>query len=456
MKMRVLIVGVLSAGLVVSSYGQEAASDAGAKFSALTLDEALALAEANSPKLAEARHAAGMAEGDVITAGLWPNPTVTVAVEGYTPGGESPPPDRTRLENGVEVTNRLLARGGSAVSLFVPGVPDPDEPDQQQWIVGVSQEVPLGPARRHRRMAAALDQARLEFEQRQAVADVHGAVRGAFLDALYFQEAAALQAELMERLAEVRDLVAARFGAGDVAELEVIKANAAFARFEADARETVLQAGIARTTLAETMGLPDAVIGECAGNLAGLLARLDDGAAAALDLGHPLSEAWAARQSAAEARIAAADAERWPRLELGLGYRYYDATEQDTWDFSVGMEVPVFDRNQGGRHKAREGALREAAAIAGERNDVARGLLNAARSADQYREAEVRYSADVVEPMEEVLQIAQAAYDAGDAGLLDVLDAHRELAEARLNLAGYQRKYGEALNELVRLTAAAR
>jgi len=53
----------------------------------------------------------------------------------------------------------------------------------------------------------------------------------------------------------------------------------------------------------------------------------------------------------------------------------------------------------------------------------------------QRRDAADRYRADVLQSTGEIERIAQVSYDAGERGILDLLDAYRVTAEARLRQA---------------------
>jgi cobalt-zinc-cadmium efflux system outer membrane protein len=178
--------------------------------------------------------------------------------------------------------------------------------------------------------------------------------------------------------------------------------------------------------LHESVALPDE-----ASSLAGL-ERLPD-------LGR-----WRAETARLESELRLKRRSRWPDLDVGVGWRRYEATGEYAFVAGLGLTLPVFDRLAG--------AVAESSAL------LDHGRLE--QRAEELRlESALRASLEGVATMraevrtlkEELLPRARQSYDAlnegyrrGKFSLLDLLEARRGLAAAQLR----------CVDALVRLNAA--
>lgn len=395
---------------------------------ALTLESAISTALLRNPDLETLRREIAIAEGRAVQAGLWPNPVIEAGIEGFTPGGDGPSGDTAKLENLVAITDTVLGQPG----LWLPSRSESDSPDQQQRIVAVSQTLPLSRAPAKARAAGRLEVDRLRAEYDALTLNTRAEVRAAFCQVLKQQQAVLVYQQLAGTLEQTLDLARSQQNAGEIAEMEVIKAEANFERFTIDLDTALKDLEAARVRLALLLGQPDRIPLACEGELDETLQPIDWTLIEQAIESHPREEAWRLRVEKAEADLRTARAERIPDLDLSIGYRRYDYTDQDTWDFKAGIEIPLFNRNQGTIRAARENIAREEAAIASEKNGTLAELQTIRSAFETHSKRAGVFKDRVLPKMKESLDITQTAFGAGDTGMIEVLDAHRSLSEARL------------------------
>ena len=138
---------------------------------------------------------------------------------------------------------------------------------------------------------------------------------------------------------------------------------------------------------------------------------------------HPRLAINDAQQAVSTASIAAEERAWYPDLTIGLsGNR-----ETDTNDLgvSVGLDLPLWNRNDGGIASARADLAR----LQGERRRellaLQRSIVVAWGAYERERRQIVGLSTNVIPAAQEALKLKLAAFQAGDATLLDVIDARR-------------------------------
>ena len=156
-----------------------------------------------------------------------------------------------------------------------------------------------------------------------------------------------------------------------------------------------------------------------------------------------------------DSEITLALASRLPGLEVGAGVRQFRATNDTGMVFSVGLPLPVFNRNQGQiaeaqARKAGTEAVRKAALL------KARTQLftNYRELIDRNREV-VALSERAVPRMESALKNTEYAYERGRYSYLELVDAQRELLAAKRELISAAEQYHLTLIEIERLTGTA-
>lgn len=140
----------------------------------------------------------------------------------------------------------------------------------------------------------------------------------------------------------------------------------------------------------------------------------------------------ALERRAEAARLELRAAQRWwfPVLSLEGGTKSIPGDDGSVIGVAAGF--PVFSRDRDAALRARAEAQ-----VAGSRRELllaraAAELRGLARQAEQLRAAALRLQAEAVPSSEQLVRTAEAAYQAGEVGILELLDAYESALEADL------------------------
>lgn len=174
-----------------------------------------------------------------------------------------------------------------------------------------------------------------------------------------------------------------------------------------------------------------------------LLANL----AATPDLDRYLAEA---RMRESEVTLALASAK--PGIEVGVGLRRLQGSRDTALVFSLGMPLPVYNRNQG---LVAEAQARKSGAEAGREAALVKArtsLFGYYRElVDRRREVEA-LAQRALPSAESALKNTEYAYERGRYGYLEFVDAQRELLSVKRSLIDAATQYHLTLIEIERLT----
>jgi len=124
--------------------------------------------------------------------------------------------------------------------------------------------------------------------------------------------------------------------------------------------------------------------------------------------------------------------ERWPAVSVQVGTVYTDSPYSNTTFGGVSVEVPIFDRNQGGMAKAE--AAKHAAMLehdfATSRTRVA--IDRAVNLLVRRQETRVKFEKDVLSKLNSLKSMGESAYRFGKGTILELLDSYRSRTEMRL------------------------
>lgn len=390
MKRTILLNSLLSMMLLASGAATQEA------FDSLTLPEAVTHALEHSLELSAIQAQIHMADADLEEAGLFPNP--------------------------------VLSGGMEAITFDT----DRNDPEQRQDIVGITQPIPLGGARVKAMQVAQLERERFEAEFDALRIELVARTKIAFYEVVYYQEMLEQHDELKSILDEVLQVSKDRLKRGDIAEVEVIRVEADHERFAIESETARNHLANAKTHLAATMGNPEIGIGVCYGELeVGNVAIPLDRELSDID-DHPRALVWEKREGKALADVEEARAGAFPQLEIGANYRRFDATDQNTVDLTVGLTIPLFNRNQARVRFEEEDLERERLLIEREKNERTEDALKTLKSIQWHQERIARFRDSILPKIESASRISQTAYAAGDVSILEVLDSYRNLVESRL------------------------
>jgi outer membrane protein, heavy metal efflux system len=357
----------------------------------LTESEALSRLSSESPRVRAIRSSTDIARADVLAAQRWPNPRLTVdreAVAGVTEY-------LTMVAQPLPITGRHGLEVQAASTLVDASTNRADEGIRRaradmrlafaQLLAAQAREREVTSARDHLRELADI------LAKREAAGDAAGFDR--------------LRAER-----EVLELEADRAAAG----ADRARAQATLAGFFAASLDATQIVAVGRPDPAPTIPAIDTLIERAESTRGEMLALRKEVDAAGL----------AAR---------AADRRLVPEPEIIAGTKSSTVGGGDIGSvLTVQASLPLFDRGRperalalarGGQAQARIDAFRQAL-----RADIA-ALWNAIQ---ERRQAADRYRSAAVDNARQLERIARVSYDAGERGILELLDAYRTAALARV------------------------
>ena len=363
---------------------------AGAQTLSLTESQALARFSIESPRVQAVRAAVDVARAEVLVAGRWPNPRLTY-----------------NRESVVGVSEHMLL---------------------------VSQVLPLTGRRRldARAASARVDAVsnRVDDEIRRLRADL----RVAYTDLLAAQTRERELARGRDRLRDLAEVIGRREAAGEAAGFDRLRADREAIDIEADRAVAATERARAQAMLVSFFpsaleGVVEAVTTERAmmllPPLEDLIARAEASQPSLLALGHELEAATLAERAAGRRAI--------PEPELVAGTKSSNFGTGDIGTVvSLHISLPLFDRAR----PERAAAVARAAQV---RAETERLRLSLRAQITGWREAllarrdnAAAYRTAVTANAEQIERIAQVSYEAGERGILELLDAYRVGASARV------------------------
>lgn len=360
----------------------------------LTEAEALARLSAESPRLRALRAEIDLARADVLAASRFPNPRVTLSREGVAGVTE----DFFLVSQALPVTGRRSLETSAAQAL----------------VRGTTYRV-------------------ADLERR-----ARAELRLAFARLREYQVREEQLAASVRELRELADILLRRERAGDAAGFDRLRAEREVLDAEADL------AGAASGRAAAQAGLvvffrpgiePLSVRVSTESGPPRPLPTADELAARAEGF---RGELLALQQEVEAARLSAQAASRRniPEPEVVAGVKTSDAAGHDRGGVvSIIATVPLFDRSRPERARAQAVERRALAELELRRSTIRAEVISLREIVAQRRRAAETYRADAVTRSDELRRIARVSYDDGERGILELLDAYRAAAAARVRLA---------------------
>jgi outer membrane protein, heavy metal efflux system len=381
--------------------------NAGAQSLPLTETEALARLSAASPRVRAIRAGIDVARADALAAGRWPNPRVTFdreAVAGVT-------------ENMTTVSQVLPITGRRGLEVQAASA-----------LVDASSS-------------------RADEGLRRARADL----RQAFAQLLSAQSRERELTTSRNRLRELADALAKREAAGDAAGFDRLRAEREVIEVDTDRAAAATERARAQAALSGffTDPLdPMTIVAVDGAKAVPPLPSVD----ALVQKGESLrGELLALQKEIESANLSrrAADRRRVPEPEVVAGSKSSTAAGGGVGSvITVHASLPLFDRNHPERALA-EARARQAEARLEAFRIMLRAEVVALRAAVmERREMADRYRTAAVDGAGQIERIARVSYDAGERGILELLDAYRTGASARVRQAGLDAAVRQAEIEL--------
>ncbi|MEO4046515.1 TolC family protein [Pseudomonas sp. CAU 1711] len=307
--------------------------------------------------------------------------------------------------------------------------------------IGFIQEVPNGDKRQARRQLAEASVLRAEAEQRVMQLEIKRQTAASWLDVHYAERSRELFDELDEQVATLRSTVQALIAGGRAQPGELLRADQAALALQDRRDELERDVALARARLRRWIG--DEAERPLAGDAPSLGLAMPP--ARQRLVRHPELRAAAARVGEASAELAEAVAEKTPDWGVELAYNDRDSRFGDMLMLQFSFDLPLF---VGTRQGPRIGAKQQAMAQLEAEQEA---LLRAHRAAlesglaelEQRRRALARSDDELIPLASTRAELELAAYRAGNGTLTAVIEARRELIEARLRRIEQQRQLSQ-------------
>jgi len=356
----------------------------------ITLSDAVSIFLKQNFQLIAARYDIATAEAEKLTARLRPNPDISVGFEGLP----------------VNLSGNLLT--------------------EQQYSYSIAQTFELG-GKRGKRIDVAnanTNVARAQFEM--AVWQLTNDLKKRFYTVILNQALLNLAKENETTFAETIKHTEELVQAGEISGLDLTRLEVEKLKFDTDLANAERDYEIALRDLRVTLGGDYRSMDiDAAGSLDPqtydfTFADLRDQALAA----RPDLKAAKLSERAADASINLQDAQRIPNLSLGAGVNQVPEGGSN-FTFGVGIALPIHDRNQGERAKARidkEKALNQERLVTNQIiSDVDKALI-----AFQMQKRRVDlYRTGVLTKVNDIQNLTEYSLKAGESSILDLLDAIR-------------------------------
>lgn len=379
---------------------------------ALTLRAAEALFLERNRELQAARRAIAGAEADVITAGARPNPNLSISTSSIS---------------------RTLGSGSLANKRI-------------DTIVGLSQLFERGNKAGLRTETAQSLVSAVRSDQRDVERVQRVALHGAYYDLLQAQEKLRITNETAALFQKSIDALTIRLKAGDVAAVDVSRMNVDALRARNDARGAQADVEKSQSALAYIIGADrDAARLRAADNWPAL-EKIDLQTADAVIEARPDVQAAQARVAAAGKSRDLARALRTRDITAGVQIERHPGNDPLN-SAGLSVSVPLFTRYY------YDGEIRRAESDFDAAQDNLQRVRAAAAADIRKAASDVASSGERVQRLREVLlaaaekaaQGAEFAYSRGATGVMDVLDARRQLTAVRLDAVAVQSDYAKAL-----------
>ncbi|MBN2265256.1 MAG: TolC family protein [Candidatus Aminicenantes bacterium] len=323
---------------------------------------------------------------------------------------------------------------------------------------GISQTLEFPGRRSLRGKIAALESREYLADKSLLRLDLVFQVKEVFFSVLLADEKRKYAAQDLELARDFKDKAEAKYEAGDVARVEVVRATVEASKAETAVMLAENEVRLAKARLNYLLGRPKLEPLEIRGELTT--------APVAFDRDALVERAIRARPEAEKARAALAKEERrkteavmsyLPDFDLGFA-RHRIAGEVTTWDFTLSVPIPLFFWQPArGRIAEAQAQIRSSERQA---EDLANRIgleVGEAWLSAQAAEAQIAlFEKDILTQAEESFDLIRFSFQEGEVGGIELIDARRTLLEVRksyadalysyrITLAALERSVGEPL-----------
>ena len=368
---------------------------------ALTIEEAVSEAVQNNLSLLAERANIAIADARILTARLRPNPVVSAE--------------------------------GDHLDLLGTGFNDVNAGGPSEFSVSVDYLRERGGKRERRIEVADRSKAVVESVFLDIVRRTTLDVQTAYVDALLARDNLNLARQNLDSLNQIVAVNTARVNAGDIAEVELIRARVAALQYAHSVRRAELEVQTTTTRLKTLLGRgPGSPAPEVSGELRqeAPVPSLAELRGLALE-SRPDLRAFRldGERAAAELRLQQAQAK--PDLTFSTEYRRQQVNAQsNSLGFAVSAPLPVWNRNQGEIARAAQEQKQVELRRRAQELVIAEEVDNAYNQYLTARELLNMIQGQLLSEARDVREITDFSYRRGDATLLQLLDAQRAFNEA--------------------------
>ena len=382
----------------------------------LELDDLFRLAELGNHNLASARSDAAAASGHARQVGLYPNPRVGYEIEDAASGDFGSRADKFSISQSLVVSGRLGASRSAALA--------------------------RSEGTRHH----------MELARRAVLVDVHHL----WVDLVFARQVDTVIDTLLGQAKQTMERARIRYEARAAPESHVTKALVEVYEVESWKRRlTALHSRVA-AKLDNVLGSYDVPLEQIGG-------RLDDASVEAPGSGggdtadgailrsNPAVLAARSQVEAARKSLQAARRSGLPDLDVSVSYGTSRPSGENFWEAGATLPLPLFDRNQGGIEEAAALLQRAEEGLRAAEGDL-RAQLASVRAEQVALSTELdALSSSIAPAASRALSQAGDGYLAGRVTLLDLIDAQRTLADAKIRTLEVLRELRKADAELASL-----
>lgn len=301
---------------------------------------------------------------------------------------------------------------------------------ETEWHAELSQPIDISGRRSSQRRAMRFEAEAVEGDVLRGRQVRAAEVREAYAACAAADEKLAIQRRFAQQLREAERVVSLRARAGDAAGYDLRRLRVEARSAEAQASLAVGELRAECSTLALLTGVPHP---EPSTPLVSLIPASP--AAAAVSAARQDLAAREARLAAAAAEVQAAERSRIPDFTVGVGYKRLSNDDGSAagLTISVGAKIPLFNNGGAAIAEARARERVRDAELALVRRDVEATIAAASARAVAAIEA-AREAREAAGDAARLGIIAEAAYQGGESGVVELVDAYRTARDAELNI----------------------
>ncbi len=299
---------------------------------------------------------------------------------------------------------------------------------EAEFGVRIEQTIEWPWKRQARRDVAEISREVVAQEQRSFSVVLRGEVIRAYWTTGYQVQALELAEKTKQIAVEIEQIVSRRVEGGEVAEIDLIRARVESLKTGRQVQRIRRQLAVSRSVLNALCGgqLPAEFMPKDGMESQSTEFRLEDSLQTALQ-DHPVLKQWDASLRKSALTIKRERLAAQPDLKVGVfGGREFDT---DHAGASVGIEIPLWNRNQAGIAAARSEERRVQAEIERALVEIERDVKTAWEEYESAREQLSAFQSGLRSAAEEALRIETNLYEQGETNFIQLLDARRTARE---------------------------